>query len=455
MSGSSSKSKSKTQSHAFTNQFDFTDLELELADINFEIVGQQLDALMSQNDFQQAVFGAVGPALQQMLINQDIQASVMDPASQATRLQQQLASADTQAAATDDILQMQLQQLQGGPSGGIGDISMWGGHIPGASGGIPVWDGSLGLTQEQSDLINANTQSQLDLGASNIQKFGQDAIDMITQELAPSRGLRPTDTPIQDRAFGVGTEMTRQFGNLSNQLSAQAAQQMLQYPLQSAAMAQQGAQVNQSAIGLGQNAAQLGLGANQQWIQNLLSNAQLGQRGQQLWNQNAQFNQQLGQANANFGQNLQNQAFNNRLSLIGTAGNLGLGAVGAAQPASNFQMALKPQLGQDAKSTTKTSQKSGGGGISSKALKTEKATIDYNAVLAALEAVPVERWRYIDGAVPDDINESHIGPYAEDFLSAFSVGDGRTINFMDAIGVSLACIKALAARVEELEARNG
>ena len=39
------------------------------------------------------------------------------------------------------------------------------------------------------------------------QIYGQEmdnALEQITQNLAPARGLRPTDTPIQDRAFRVG-----------------------------------------------------------------------------------------------------------------------------------------------------------------------------------------------------------------------------------------------------------
>ena len=72
-------------------------------------------------------------------------------------------------------------------------------------------------------------------------------------------------------------------------------------------------------------------------------------------------------------------------------------------------------------------------------------------LLAAVAALPVEAWRYKPetglGTQP------HIGPYAEDFQAAFGVGDGVTINPIDAIGVCLAAIKALSKRVEELEAQ--
>jgi len=88
---------------------------------------------------------------------------------------------------------------------------------------------------------------------------------------------------------------------------------------------------------------------------------------------------------------------------------------------------------------------------SSRQLKTPEGGIDTAALLAAVAALPVEAWRYKPetglGTQP------HIGPYAEDFQAAFGVGDGVTINPIDAIGVCLAAIKALSKRVEELEAQ--
>jgi hypothetical protein len=46
-----------------------------------------------------------------------------------------------------------------------------------------------------------------------------------------------------------------------------------------------------------------------------------------------------------------------------------------------------------------------------------------------------------------------LGPNARDFQAAFGVGDGTTISKIDAVGVCLAAIKALSAKVESLEAR--
>jgi hypothetical protein len=90
------------------------------------------------------------------------------------------------------------------------------------------------------------------------------------------------------------------------------------------------------------------------------------------------------------------------------------------------------------------------GVASSRAFKTAKAEIDTASVLAGVAALPVDAWRYKPETGLEQ--QTHIGPYAEDFRSAFGVGDGVTISTIDAIGVCLAAIKALSERVESLEA---
>ena len=57
----------------------------------------------------------------------------------------------------------------------------------------------------------------------------------------------------------------------------------------------------------------------------------------------------------------------------------------------------------------------------------------------------VERWNYKPEV--DLGNETHIGPYAEEFKEKFGVGDGRTINMIDAIGVLFAAVKGLESRM--------
>ena len=88
---------------------------------------------------------------------------------------------------------------------------------------------------------------------------------------------------------------------------------------------------------------------------------------------------------------------------------------------------------------------------SSRELKQENAPVDPEAMLEAVREMPVESWRYVDGFQDE---ATHIGPYAEDFQRLIGVGDGITINFIDALGVAFATIKALDAQLQELKA-NG
>ncbi len=100
---------------------------------------------------------------------------------------------------------------------------------------------------------------------------------------------------------------------------------------------------------------------------------------------------------------------------------------------------------------------------SSRTFKEAFTSIDPKQILARVASLPIEMWNFKgDGT-------RHIGPFAEDFYSSFSVGsDKRHINLIDAAGVSMAAIQglnqivvelqgALASKVEqiqELERRN-
>ena len=85
---------------------------------------------------------------------------------------------------------------------------------------------------------------------------------------------------------------------------------------------------------------------------------------------------------------------------------------------------------------------------SDRALKEDFGPVDTADVLAGVVKTPIERWRYRgDGA-------THIGPMAQDFAAVFGVGDDdRVIHNLDASGVALAAIQALAAEVSELRAQ--
>lgn len=98
-----------------------------------------------------------------------------------------------------------------------------------------------------------------------------------------------------------------------------------------------------------------------------------------------------------------------------------------------------------------------GGGLASAAImacskeyKENHEAVNDNEILEAVEKLPVAKWNYKIAGQPEG---PHIGPYAEDFKELFGVGDGKTIANVDMFGVMLSAIKALSARVKELEAK--
>ena len=65
-------------------------------------------------------------------------------------------------------------------------------------------------------------------------------------------------------------------------------------------------------------------------------------------------------------------------------------------------------------------------------------------------ALPISTWSY-----DDEPGVRHMGPMAQDFSAAFQLGaDDRHIFTLDANGVTMASIQALAARTEALARQN-
>jgi hypothetical protein len=89
--------------------------------------------------------------------------------------------------------------------------------------------------------------------------------------------------------------------------------------------------------------------------------------------------------------------------------------------------------------------------VSDRNMKRDFAPVNDDEVLKAIDALPISSWSY----KADGTKARHIGPMAQDFMSAFHLGSNdKTILQVDGDGVSLAAIKALSQRVKDLEARN-
>jgi hypothetical protein len=73
-------------------------------------------------------------------------------------------------------------------------------------------------------------------------------------------------------------------------------------------------------------------------------------------------------------------------------------------------------------------------------------SVDPESVLEKVASLPIARWHYTN-----DVTTTHIGPVAQDFHAAFSVGSGdKHIATVDADGVALAAIQGLNRKLENL-----
>lgn len=84
--------------------------------------------------------------------------------------------------------------------------------------------------------------------------------------------------------------------------------------------------------------------------------------------------------------------------------------------------------------------------MSSKDYKENKKPV--RGVLEVIKEMPVEEWDYKPGIADGG---RHVGPYAEDFKAATGLGDGRSINLQDQLGITLGAVQELAEKVDDLE----
>ena len=80
--------------------------------------------------------------------------------------------------------------------------------------------------------------------------------------------------------------------------------------------------------------------------------------------------------------------------------------------------------------------------------KEDFSTLDKKQILDKISSLTISRWRYKGTA-----NEYHIGPVAEEFYKAFSVGtDDQHLSTIDPSGIALAGIQELYDRAKEQQA---
>ncbi len=85
--------------------------------------------------------------------------------------------------------------------------------------------------------------------------------------------------------------------------------------------------------------------------------------------------------------------------------------------------------------------------LSDENAKTDKRPLPEGAALGAIREMPVEKWRYKPGQ--GDGGE-HVSTYAQDFAKATGQGDGKTIDMISAIGVTMGAIRDLDKKVDKM-----
>lgn len=261
-------------------------------------------------------------------------------------------------------------------------------------------------TPEQLAAIDNIANQNIARSSSDLNRSLTAGLESLREEAGASRGLRFTDTPIFDEAQNSVNEMQR--------LQAQA--------ISTARGAQSEAELN------------LPMAMQQLEFQRagLATNAQ-------------SFQEQLAQ-----------QAFNNRTLLLDNTQNFGLNLMnsvpGALDSAFNAdRLALDNRIRKDNNQNAQDNRKAGViGGIASlvsdKNKKQDINTMTVPELKEAFKTIDISTWSY----QPEHGlgTDTHIGPMAQDIQRVFGVGDGKTIEPVDQLGIMIAVAKVIATTGE-------
>jgi hypothetical protein len=86
--------------------------------------------------------------------------------------------------------------------------------------------------------------------------------------------------------------------------------------------------------------------------------------------------------------------------------------------------------------------------------KDVRGAADNEMAAEIMSHIPIALWSYKDGEAPDgDGGGKHIGPMAEDFHLMTGLGDSKTINVIDYVGVLASALQSALHRIEVLESQ--
>lgn len=164
-----------------------TKTERKAGEVALRLAEEQLSAIERQNIFQEEQFAAFGPLIE------GFEADALIAREQAEAL----------APLQQELLDLELERIKRGGA----------------------------ATPEQLELIAGAAQSAIDKGQGDIEAFQQRSLDQLANELAPSLGLRPSDSPIIDRGGRVAEEGLRLAAGLAEGVRGAEFTARLNFPL--------------------------------------------------------------------------------------------------------------------------------------------------------------------------------------------------------------------------------
>ena len=223
-------------------------------------------------------------------------------------------------------------------------------------------------------------------------------------------------------------------------------------PSQAQAVLQQG--LDQS---IAQQAALANSGNMATQLARQRASADMGaQLGQQTANQASMLRaQEMAAAREGFG-NLSSGILGQRLgaqaNTMGSIGGLAGQQASTAGNLFNTQQQAQSQLsGRFASVLGGAAQGAASAAVmkSSEEYKENKKPIKDGETVDKIKNMRIEQWDYKDGIADES---THVGPYAEEFKQTFNTeGDGKSIKFQDAIGITMKAVQDLAKNVDMLE----
>lgn len=229
----------KTQDVQFGTNAPSAD-EIELTKLNTQIAQRQLQNMDTLQPFQQKLLELSGYNLDSELATTKALNAAITPEQQAQAAKADFDRQQKMGPIQDELMQLQL------------DAARQGGKA----------------TPEQLQQIKEATDAGIEAGTGDIDISTKRGIGMIADELANSRGLRLSDSPIGSEAALLARGGEDQKASLIKNLRAGQASAALNFPL---AASQITSGINMSQQGLAQSAAQFQADLRQRAYQNRLA----------------------------------------------------------------------------------------------------------------------------------------------------------------------------------------